>query len=60
MPGDFIDTLNAKIQVLEDAIERKNVNAEAQVAALTEIKEAVKRGIKAAGELNAIVQKVSW
>lgn len=56
MPADFVDTLNTKIQALEDAIERKNVNAEAQVAARTEIKEAIKRGMKAAGELNAIAR----
>jgi hypothetical protein len=56
MPADFVDTLNTKIQALEDAIERKNMNAEAQVAARTEIKEATRRGVKAAGELNAIVR----
>jgi hypothetical protein len=56
MPADFVDTLNAKIEALEDAIERKNVNAEAQVAARTTIKEALKRGMRAVSELDAIVR----
>ncbi|MGB7923088.1 MAG: hypothetical protein WCF57_07580 [Pyrinomonadaceae bacterium] len=56
MPADFVDTLNAKIEALEQAIERKNVNAEAQVAARTQIKEAIKRGMRAVGELDAIVR----
>jgi hypothetical protein len=56
MPANFLVTLNTKIQALEDAMERKNVNAEAQVAARTTIREAIKRGMRAAQELNAIVR----
>jgi hypothetical protein len=56
MPANFLVTLNTKIQALEDAIERKNVNAEAQVAARTTIREAIKRGMRAAQELNVIVR----
>lgn len=55
MPADFLTVLNAKIQALEDAMEHKNLSAEAQVAARTQIKEAIKRGMRAARELDAIV-----
>lgn len=56
MPNDFVETLNTKIGALEAAIERKNVNSEGQVAARARIKEALKRGMNAVRELDAIMR----
>lgn len=56
MPANFIEALNADIEALDQAISARNVTTGSQVEATAALDDAIDRGMKAAQELNAIVQ----
>lgn len=56
MPANFIEELNEDILTFEAAISARNLSTGSQVEATAAIDEAIDRGMRAAQELNAIVQ----
>ncbi|MGB7923671.1 MAG: hypothetical protein WCF57_10545, partial [Pyrinomonadaceae bacterium] len=56
LPQDFIASLNTAITEFEQAINRQNTGRDTHVAATSAIDDALERGIKIVGQLDAIVR----